>query len=41
MRRILRRITKTAPDQLGDTSTVDGLSVVEALMRKRLHAVLV
>ena len=38
MRRILRKIAEDAPDQLGDTSTLADPSVVDALVRERLHA---
>ena len=35
MRRILRKIAETAPDQLGDTSTLADPTVVESLVRER------
>ena len=38
MRRILRKIAEDAPDQLGDTSTLADPSVVDSLVRERLHA---
>ena len=38
MRRILRKIAENAPDQLGDTSTLADPSVVDSLVRERLHA---
>ena len=38
MRRILRKIAEDAPEALGDTSTLADPSVVDALVRERLHA---
>ena len=38
MRRILRKIAEDAPDQLGDTSTLADPTVVDVLVRERLHA---
>jgi acetyl-CoA synthetase len=38
MRRILRKISENAPDQLGDTSTLADPSVVESLVRERREA---